>query len=353
MLLGVPEGSVTADTVPAVRSDLDALAATAREAPMPAVAVSVFDRRRVLAEAVHGVADLSTGRPVAAGDWWDLASLTKVLVTLPETLALAACGRLDLDRPLAEAWPRVAGLPIGAVSAADLLSHRAGLPATIKFFETMSGAEPIVAAALRLRPGDRAEANAVYSDIGFILLGALVEDLSGRSLPDLARSRTGLRLGGAPGAAVATERCPWRGRLIVGEVHDENAAAMGGYAGHAGAFGTLSLVTRAAQAWLDERVVAVSAELQRAARACWATGRDGGRYGLGWWLTPTRGLGGAVAGADGYGCSGFVGNRVWLEPGRGYGVVILSNRIHPARGDRAPFAAWCDRLLTTVADALA
>jgi len=330
--------------------DLDALAETARAAPMPAVAVSVFDRRRVLAEVVHGVADLSTGRPVAAGDWWDLASLTKVLVTLPETLALADGGRLALDRPLAEAWPRVAGLPIGAVSAADLLSHRAGLPATIAFFETMSGAGPIVAAALRLRPGDRSGSHAVYSDIGFILLGALVEDLTGTPLPDLARSRTGLRLGGAPGPAVATERCPWRGRLIVGEVHDENAAAMGGYAGHAGAFGTLPLVTRAAQGWLGERVVA--AESHRAARACWATGRDGGRYGLGWWLTPTRGLGGAVAGADGYGCSGFVGNRVWLEPERGYGVVILSNRIHPARGDRAPFVAWCDRLLATVADAL-
>lgn len=321
-------------------------------APMPAVAVSVFDRRQVLAETVHGVADLTTGRPAVGTDWWDLASLTKVLVTLPEVLALADRGRLDLERPLAGSWPRAAGLPLGAVCAADLLSHRAGLPATVRFFETISGAEAIVDAALRLWP--RAGAGAVYSDLGFIVLGALVADLTGTALPDLARVRTGLRLGGAPGPAVATERCPWRGRLIVGETHDENAAAMGGYGGHAGAFGTLALVTRAAQDWLDERVV--SAHLHGAARACWATARDGGRYGLGWWLTPLRetsGLGGPGAGIDGYGCSGFVGNRIWLEPGRGYGVVVLSNRIHPARGDRAPFAAWCDRLLAAVATVLA
>lgn len=316
-------------------------------APMPAVGVSVFGEREILAECVAGVADLSTGRRAATDDWWDLASLTKVLVTLPEVLALVDRCLLELDEPLAGRWPRAAGRPVGAVSAADLLSYRAGLPATIKFFKTMTVPTEILDAALGIPAG---RADAVYSDICFILLGALAQDLTGTGLSELARHRSGLRMGRAPGPAVATEQCPWRGRMIVGEVHDENAAAMGGAAGHAGGFGTLALVTAAAQAWLGERVV--SPGLHRAARRCWSTGADGSRFGLGWWLTPTRGLGGPAAGPGGYGCSGFVGNRLWLEPDHGYGVVVLSNRVHPVRGDRGPFAAWCDDLLVAVAHAL-
>jgi CubicO group peptidase (beta-lactamase class C family) len=322
----------------------DTVARLTSEAPVSAVAVSVFDRGRVRARAVTGTADTTTGRAVTPGEWWDLASLTKTLVTLPEVLALVAEGRLALEQPLGEVWPRAAGRPIGAASAADLLSHRAGLPATVRFFETLSGADAIVGAALRAPIAD--PGRAVYSDLGFILLGAMVQDLRGYGLAVLAASRSGLVMGSAPGPAAATEQCPWRGRLITGEVHDENAWVMGGVAGHAGAFGTLDLVTATAQAWLAERVV--TAQLHARARTCWSTNADGERFGLGWWLTPTRGIGGRSPGADGYGATGFVGNRIWLEPARGYGVVILSNRIHPVRGDRAPFAAWCDRLLDAV-----
>jgi CubicO group peptidase (beta-lactamase class C family) len=178
-----------------------------------------------------------------------------------------------------------------------------------------------------------------------------VQDLTGRSLPALAERRTGLHMGPAPGTAVATEQCAWRNRLIVGEVHDENAWAMGGVAGHAGAFGTLRLVTEAAQAWLAERVV--SRRLHAMARTCWATGAENQRYGLGWWLAPTNGLGGPSPGPGSYGHSGFVGNRLWLEPERGYGVVILSNRILWGRGNREPYLRWCDRVLDAVRSDLA
>jgi CubicO group peptidase (beta-lactamase class C family) len=319
-----------------------------RAAPMPATGVSVFDRDGVRARTVHGVADLSTGRRAEAGEWWDLASLTKTLVTLPEVLSLVGDGRLALERPLADSWGRAAGHPVGGATVADLLSHRAGLPATVPFFRALAGSDAVVDAALRSElTGSEI---AVYSDLGFLLLGALVEDLTGEPLDVPARRRSGLAMGRAPGPAAATELCPWRGRLIVGEVHDENAYAMGGVAGHAGAFGTLDLVTSAARGWLAERVV--GSELHAAARSCWAAGADGERFGLGWWLTPTRQLGGPSAGPDGYGGSGFVGNRIWFEPARGYGVVILSNRIHPERADRGPFVAWCNRLLEMVASEL-
>jgi CubicO group peptidase (beta-lactamase class C family) len=301
-----------------------ALAELAEEAPVPAVAISVFDRREVLAATVRGA-----GRD----DWWDLASLTKVLVTLPEVLDRFP----DPSVRLGDVWDRASGHPIGAATIADLLSHRAGLPATVRFFERLSGYDAIVEAALNIEIENRPAA--VYSDIGFLLLGALVQDLSGTPVAALAQRRTHLRFGVPEGPAVPTEQCPLRRRLIVGEVHDENAWAMGGSSGHAGAFGTLDLVTRAARSWLNT---------PSRATECWSTGPDGERYGLGWWLAPTRGLGGPHPGPGSFGHSGFVGNRIWIEPERGYGVVILSNRIRWGRGDREPFQRWCDRLLRRV-----
>lgn len=302
------------------------LASLAEVAPVPAVAVSVFDRRGVVAETVRGAGH---------DDWWDLASLTKVLVTLPEVLELVP----DPVVPLGELWERAAGRPIGSATVAELLCHSAGLPATVRFYEHLRGAGAIVEAALRTAVGNRG--TAVYSDIGFLLLGALVEHLSRTPLAVLAERRSGLRLGAAPGPAVPTEQCPIRGRLIAGEVHDENAWAMGGASGHAGAFGTLDLVTRAARTWLLHP--------SRATTECWAAGAGGERYGLGWWLAPTRGLGGPHPGPGGFGHSGFVGNRVWIEPARGYGVVVLSNRILRGRDRPEPFHRWCDRLLGEVA----
>src|SRR5918998_4919559 len=266
------------------------------KAPMPAVAVSVFDRERVL---YSGVARAERDA------WWDLASLTKVLVTLPEALA-----HLDLDVPIGSWWPRAAGAPVGACTVRQLLCHSTGLPDTVQFFRSHDSREAILEAALAL-PLNPAQ-GPIYLDIGYLLLGEMVAEVTGSSLADLAASRTGLRFGPITDApAVPTEQCEWRGRLIVGEVHDENAWAMGGVSGHAGGFGTLDPVTDAARAVLDQ-----PQELQ-------ATSLAGERFALGWWLAPTRGLGGPNPGVNGFGHAGFVGNRVWFEPDYGYGLVIL------------------------------
>ncbi|GAB7046123.1 serine hydrolase domain-containing protein [Catenuloplanes indicus JCM 9534] len=289
----------------------------------------MFGPDRVFSQVVHGTADLSTGRPVTAGDWWDLASLTKVLVTLPEVLAAVP----SLDLPLEELWTPARGYAVGRATIRALLTHTAGLPASVPFFRTVTGRDEILSAVLGTPLGPPAE---VYSDLGFMLLGRLVEDLTGRSLSDLARDRTGLRFGAPPRESVATERDPWRGRLIVGEVHDENAAAMGGVAGQAGAFGTLALVTAAAQAWLRDPYPQVR-----------TPSTPGARFGLGWMVTPRPGLG--VAGLPGFGHTGYVGNRLWLSPSRGLGVLILANRVHPTReGTAEPYARWCSSFFDRV-----
>src|SRR5919107_4531460 len=106
------------------------------EAPMPAVAVSVFDRERVLYSRVA-----RAGRD----DWWDLASLTKVLVTLPEALE-----RLELDVPLGELWPRASKAPVGGCTVRQMLCHSTGLPDTVQFFRYCQDREAIIEAALGL-----------------------------------------------------------------------------------------------------------------------------------------------------------------------------------------------------------
>ncbi|MDP9793560.1 CubicO group peptidase (beta-lactamase class C family) [Catenuloplanes nepalensis] len=293
--------------------------------PAPATAVSVFGPDEVFTRVAHGTADLATGRPVGIDDWWDLASLTKVLVTLPEVLAAVPY----LETPLEELWTPARGYAVGRATIRALLTHTAGLPASVPFFRTATGRDAILAAVLGTPLGPPDE---VYSDLGFMLLGQVVEELTGRTLGTLAAERTGLRFGAPPSESVATEHDPWRGRLIVGEVHDENAAAMGGVAGQAGAFGTLALVTAAAQAWLRNPCP----------EAC-TPSAPGARFGLGWVVAPRPGLGSAAL--PGFGHTGYVGNRLWLSPSRGLGVLILANRVHPTReGTAEPYTRWCSSL---------
>jgi CubicO group peptidase (beta-lactamase class C family) len=320
------------------------IADLAIEAPMPAVAVAVVTESGTVAQVVHGTADLTTGAPVTADHWWDLASLTKLLVTLPEVLALAS-DPAGLETALADLWPRARPAQVGRATLADLLSHRAGLPAHLPFHVTAADRDEVVADALK---APLTHGEPIYSDLGFLMLGEAVVYATGVSLPELAAVRFGLRFGPLDDMAVATEQCPWRQRLVVGEVHDENASAMGGVAGHAGAFGRIADVAEAVRRYLMHMVV--SSELHAATLSTRVANTMGQVFGLGWWHTPSWGLGGPRAGSDSYGASGFVGNRLWFEPSRGYAVVVLSNRIHPVRLPRGSFNLWCDRLTLLIAD---
>lgn len=304
--------------------------------PAPAVGVTVFGPEGVRFRYLRGAADDAL---------WDLASLTKVLVTLPEVLELCARGVLDLDGRLGERWARARGRPVGAATVRELLSHNAGLPGTEKLYLLSGERSDLVRGALASALTGPPGCGARYSDLGFLLLGEAVAELGGSTLDALSSRRTGLVFN--PGRAVPTEHCRWRRRVVSGEVHDENAWAMGGVAGHAGAFGTLDTVTEAARGWLAGTAVAPA--LHEAALTCWSDGPSGDRFGLGWWLHPTLEVAGPSGGPGSYGHTGFVGNVLWCEPERGYGVLILSNRIHPARSDRAPFREWTHALLSGIA----
>lgn len=231
---------------------------------------------------------------------------------------------------------RAHGTDIGEATIRQVLAYDAGMPASELFYTQEPTANRIRAAALATPRNRPIGSGAVYSDIGAMVCGFMVADLVG-PLDELALQRSGLRFGVEPGIAVATEDCPWRGRLIKGEVHDENAFTSEASPAKPAPSALSAQVTRAVQRWwaatsIQGTVWAMSVREQSGSP-------DGERFGLGWWLAPTRGLGGPSP-VTTRGVAGFVGNRIWVEPSRGFGVVVLSNRIHPTRGERGPYNAW-------------
>ena len=272
-----------------------------------------------------GAAQLEPGaRPLAADAWFDLASLTKVLFTLPALLHLVEQGRLDLDDPLSVHLPEAGWLQedpsLARVTVRQLLGHQAGLPAWVPLYTWGGDAAGLKARLLQER---WPLGEPVYSDVGFMLLGLLLERQADKPLASFELPE-GLTFAPDPAQSVATERCPWRGRVLVGEVHDENAHALGGAAGHAGLFGTLDGVLDRALAWLNED------ELSPAAHAAVREPQSEERL-LGWVRRHPGWSGGALASPAAYGHTGFTGTGVWIDPERGYAWALLSNRVHPSR----------------------
>ena len=298
---------------------------------LPGVAAAVVTAEGTARQSVTGTANLETGEPLTEAHFFDLASLTKVLVTLPEVLSLVEAGVVSLFDPLRLHLPDAGWMSetpgLGDVRLWQLLAHVSGLPAWAPLYTHPAPRETLLARVLQSRleraPGDPA----VYSDLGFITLGALVERLTGERLDALAERR-GWVTYHPGGPAAATERCPWRGRLLSGEVHDENASALEGVSGHAGAFGRLEDVARAAQGWLTDAVSPATAEVMTRR---WSVDESGHPRGLGWVLAHVGCSGGDLASGAAYGHTGFTGTSLWVEPLRGYAVVLLSNRVHPTR----------------------
>lgn len=305
----------------------------------PGCALAVRDADALLYSRALGQAEIAPNpRPVQEDLAWDLASLSKVLCGVPVAMSLVAEGRLDLDAPLREL---LGDAPKG-VSARHALSHSSGLPPWRALYDEAIqgqlawGSAETRAHLLRLArttpvmaaPG----ACHTYSDLGFLLLCAALEAVGGARIDQLYAARVAAPSGadlrfGWPGAA-ATELCPVRGSVVVGTVHDLNAAALGGLSTHAGLFGAASSVAAAGawqlRAWLGE----AGAGLEPAVvRRFWSEG-GAGSHRLGW-DSPTPG--GCSAGdrwpLDGVGHLGFTGTSVWIDRDPRLVVVLLTNRV--------------------------
>lgn len=259
--------------------------------------------------------------PMGRSTWFDLASLTKVLFTTPAILRLVAQGRITLDDRLTVAIPDLRQYDLQAaerrLTFRECLSHQTHLPAVEPLYTY--GQDPATLRAFILqrewRPGPP-----VYSDINFMLLGIAVERLSG----SLIREQTlppGLTFHPDPNETAATERCTWRDRVMRGEVHDENAFALGGAAGHAGLFGTIDGVLDASLDLLrgvEPALVGIRTRQSATRTLGWAARYDG-------WS------GGDRCSDETIGHSGFTGSGLWIDFSRGIAWALLTNRIHPTR----------------------
>jgi CubicO group peptidase (beta-lactamase class C family) len=280
---------------------------------------------------------------VGAETVYDLASLTKVMVTTTAAMILVDEGALNLDASVAHFLPEARRTDLDHVTLAHLLSHSAGLPAWAPLYLDTKGPDEyvrrIAATALERPPGTVS----VYSDLGFILLGVALERAIGETLDAFASrrifrplrmsERTGFRPPASLQPEIApTEDDPWRGRLVRGEVHDENAFALGGVAGHAGLFGPMTDVMLFVLAMADGGAPLVQPEtLDRFAAPC---GVPGSSFGLGWDRpSGETSTAGRLLSRASIGHLGFTGTSFWIERESGTFVILLSNSVHPRRGN--------------------
>lgn len=282
--------------------------------------------------------------PVTAGTLYDLASLTKVVATTTMAMILVDEGKLDLNQPVQELLPGFRGPGKEAVAVRHLLTHSSGLEATAPLFRENRGKaaylERIQAMDLTYPPGSRS----VYSDLGIILLGEILERAAGHSLDAFVRERVFGPLGMRdtmfrPPARLRPRIAPtefdaWCGRLIHGEVHDENAFALGGVAPHAGLFSTAGDLARFARmllngGTLDGRRIVSRETVELFTRRAGIPGSD---RALGW---DTKSAEGSSAGilfsSRSFGHTGFTGTSIWIDPERELFVILLTNRVHLTR----------------------
>jgi len=297
----------------------------------------------------------SNGRDVTRSTLFDLASLTKPLCTTLCTLHLIEKTLLQWnERPLGM-LAEVLSDDLRQVTIKDLLNHSSGLPAYKPYFEEFmvkpaAGSKPALINAILRQPLEyRTGERCVYSDLGFILLGALLEKTTGqrldrlfadiiadplhisgqlRYLPvnePLTRKQTDI---------AATEQCPWRKKLMHGEVHDEHCWLMGGVAGHAGLFGDIEGVMILCEYILDSwkgrisRPIIATELLNKALttkhpKDSWLLGFDS--------PSPGQSSSGRYFSPQSVGHLGFSGTSFWIDPEKETVVVLLTNRIHPTR----------------------
>lgn len=291
---------------------------------VPGGVLGVVTRDGERAVRAIGQAQIVPGvRPMHAGTWFDLASLTKVIFTTPRILALAEAGTIDLDAPLvsvipdfrqydADSWER-------KVTFRQCLGHQTPFPGVFPIYTY--GSDPNLLRAFVLQH-EWPAGSPVYSDINFILLGIALERLSGKLIRQ-QDAGTGFAWSADPAVTAATEKDAWRGRVVVGEVHDENCFALQG-SGHAGLFGTVGSVLNFAQGLLDGSGASAGAiELMRTPLSARRT------HG---WERPYEGWsGGERNSPETIGHTGFTGTGLWIDFARGRAWTLLTNRVHPSR----------------------
>ena len=326
--------------------------AAATETQFTAAVARIERGGRPVFERAYGVTrDDARQQPVFVDTRFDLASVTKLFVA---TAALEAVAQnlVALDQPLTLWFPQWNGTPHETITLRMLLAHDSGLNSGADFRLLLGSniVEYSLSRELIGVPG----AKVVYSDLGFIVLGNLLERVCERSLASILRNVGAVyRPSSTTHAFIpATEDDGWRGR-VQGVVHDEKAYFMGGVAGHAGLFGTAADVARLTERFLgplcgrsDERLPLSIVQTSVREQAFDAVLRRG----LGWALKTTNANScGPSFSTDSFGHTGFVGTCVWADPQRDLQGVLLTNTVYFGRRDTVGLrAAFYEAVVASV-----
>jgi len=309
---------------------------------------------------------------------YDVASITKLAATTATMIKLVEQGAISVDTRVASLVPEITVPGADKIRVDHLLAHSSGFPAHFNFYERILAGERLGASDVRealLRMVGSSElvyepgTATIYSDLGFITLGVIIERVTGERLDvaaqrlvfgPLAMTATGfVDLLATPAAprptpVAPTELCPYRG-LVVGEVHDDNTHSAGGICGHAGVFSTAPDLERLAQAMIsafngdagshfDPRTLRMFATTTVAPDKVRVLGFD----------RPDPKPGVSQAGdlwpRDGFGHTGFTGTAMWLDPARGRYAILLTNRVHPSR-DQLGIKPFRRRVFDTIISA--
>ena len=285
----------------------------------------------------------SSPRVTADRSIYDLASLTKVVGTTTAAMVLFDQGRLDLEAPVSTYLPAFSGGWKDSVTVRQLLTHRSGLPAGRDLWRVARTPDEARAAVLSTNLECKPGQCYIYSDLGADVLGFVIEAVAGESLDvflhdkvfePLGMNDTFFRPADSLTYRIApTEIAPPRGYPLKGEVHDENAYALGGVAGHAGLFSTAADLSIFAQMMLNGGSYNGVRILSDTTVALF-TRRAAGTRALGWDTADGDGGSGKFLDSRAYGHTGYTGTSIWIDPERQMFVLLLTNRVHAARARR-------------------
>jgi serine-type D-Ala-D-Ala carboxypeptidase len=278
---------------------------------------------------------------------FDVASLTKAIVTTTSIMSLMQKGKISLNQKVCAIIPDFENDEMGwksSITVEHLLTHTSGLPAWSDLYlrrgDKLSLLKEICS---DVSPSSEPGAAFTYSDLGFILLGRIIEVVTGTDLDSFAIQNIFEPLGmkdtrynpSASNRMVAMEFSNWRGKFVSGEVHDENAYAMSGVSGHAGLFSTAADIAIFCQSILGGRSFKGVRILSDTAVRVMSTKHEespGGYVGLGWWIKSesTPNIGKRLSPLA-FGHNGYTGVSVWIDPQYDLSIILLTNRIHPVR----------------------
>ncbi len=314
-------------------------------------AVVVLGRAdRVLYARGFGHHTWESGSPVPSPDTslWDIASISKVVGTASAIMLLVERGEVSLNAPVVRYLPRFRGSGKDSVTVRMLLDHTSGLPSYVQFFKLTQERETAVQLLYR-EPLERpVGSRAVYSDLNALLLGLVVEAVSGESLDSFVAREVFRPLGmtntiyrpakSDRRRAVPTGR--WRGHPIGGEVNDQNAVVFGGAAGHAGVFSTGIDLARFAQMWLNQGRIPGGRFVQSETIERFLVRRQAAGSRLLGWDTPERvtnrtSVFGSLLSDRAYGHTGWTGTELWIDPARDLFLVFLTNRSFAPKARRS------------------